>query len=200
MRKVEEEVRKSVGLLAVLMLACVVLWSFPVNAGIPYCWFNKSISEDGLTWLTQPKETDPPVEVYATVGQNEIWQMKITVTPDEDIFDAVVTDRFGAEIEIDLPFPVIITHGTASWDHGPGHGKKSKSGKVFLTWEIGDLTAGTTATLQFTISTGLNGAGKQQYTSCGRYELNSGAVLKFFDTNEKQVSVYTLPIYVIVSG
>ena len=192
--------RKYVGLLAVLMLACVVLSAFPANAGIPHCWFNKWIRPEGCcTWLVQKTAAYPPVEVYATVGQNEIWEMKITVTPDRDIFGAVVTDRFGAEIEIDDPFPVSITQGTAWWDHGPGHGKKSKSGKVFLTWEIGDLTEGTTATLRFTISTGLNGAGKQQYTSCGRYELNSGAVLKFLDSNGKQVSVYTLPIYVIVS-
>lgn len=191
--------RKYVGLFAVLMLACVVLSAVPVHAGIPYCWFNKWIREPDGCWLVQYTAAYPRVVVDATVGEDVHWEMRITVTPDRDIFDAVVTDRFGAEIEIDTPNPLDPSQGTAWWDHGPGRGRK-KSGKVFLTWIIGDLLEGETASLYFEISTGLNGAGKQCYTSCGCYELNSGAVLKFFGSNEKQVSVHTLPIYVHVSA
>ena len=54
-----------------------------------------------------------------------------------------------------------------------------------------------TATLIFEISTDLNPAGKQEYTSPGCYELNSGAVLKF-TYNGKKYSAHTLPITVLV--
>jgi hypothetical protein len=186
-------VRKYVGLFAVLMLACVVLSAFPVHAGVPYCWFNKEI------WACCEWKK-PPYTVSTTVGADPHWQMRITIALPSywggPITDVTVKDRFGAEIEIDsLGAP---THGDAWWDHGPGKGKK-KSGKVFLTWEIDELSPGETAVLEFTISPGLNGAGKQCYTSCGCYELNSGAVLKFM-YGGKQYSVYSGPFYVSVSA
>jgi len=172
-----------------------------VSAGDPYCWFNKFILK-GCDWVAAP------TSVSAAVRTNVVWHMKIEialpggwgdgVTP---ITDIEVKDRFGAEIEIDDPFPVdgYPTQGDAWWDNGPGNGRcRRPSGKVFLYWDVGTLSPGETATLRFTISTGLNGAGKQCYTSCGCYELNSGAVLKFM-YNGRQYSVYSGPITVSVS-
>ena len=104
-----------------------------------------------------------------------------------------ITDRFGAEIEIDPPFPYSITHGTALYT------TKSKSEKVFLTWEIGDLLPGETARLMVLVSTDLNPKGHQEYSEPGIYELNSGATLKFIDpVQDVQLSAYTDSIYVTV--
>jgi len=183
--------KKLLGLLTMLMFACVVLSAFPVSAGIPYCWFNKGISEDGLTWKIAP------TTVTATVGEDVHWTMGIGVdlrwvSVAGAIENVVVTDRFGAELEIDQPFPVKCTHGTVSYY------TEGNSDKVFLTWNIGTLPFGEMAILIFKMSTDLNPAGHQEYTSPGCYELNSGAVLKF-TYNGKQYSAYTLPITVSVT-
>jgi hypothetical protein len=53
-----------------------------------------------------------------------------------------------------------------------------KSNKVHFTWIIGDMEADETRTIFLVIRTDENPAGKQEYTSCGTYELNSGAVVK----------------------
>jgi len=105
----------------------------------------------------------------------------------------VITDRFGAEIEIDPPFPYSITHGTVSYT------TSGKSAKVFLTWNIGNLLPGETARLILLVSTDINPAGKQSYTTPGIYEMNSGATLKFIDPEQNmQLSAVTAPIYVTV--
>ena len=195
MRKVEGKVGRSIRLLTVLALVCVVLSAFPVHAGIPYCWFNKSIStDDGDTWLSQPTLEHDPVILSAMVGEDVYWIMLITIEVPSwwpgPIEDVVVRDRFGAEWEIVSPFNT--THGTVlTYTRG-------RSEKVFLVWEIGTLSPGEDAFLAFIISTDLNPAGKQEYTSPGCYELNSGAVLKFRFGGE-QYSVQTLPMYVTVS-
>ena len=185
--------KKMVGLLTVLILACVVVSAFPVSAGIPFCWFNKWICEDG--WHRAP------TTVTATVGEDVHWTMAISVdlrwvSVAGAIEDVVVTDRFGAEIEIegyDPGEPMPASHGSATYSIN------GNSEKVSLTWDIGTLPFGEMATLIFEISTDLNPAYHQEYTSPGCYDLNSGAVLKF--TYEgKQYSAYTLPITVSVTA
>ena len=117
----------------------------------------------------------------------------ITNTFSYTMTDAKITDRFGAEIEIDEPFPVSITHGTVTYT------TKGKSAKVFLTWEIGDLPPGETARLILLVSTDINPKGIQEYSESGIYELNSGATLKFIDSEQDvQLSAYTDSIYVTV--
>lgn len=104
-----------------------------------------------------------------------------------------ITDRFGSEIEIDDPFPYSSSQGLVIY------GTKGKSEKVFLTWEIGDLCSGETARLIILVSTDLNPAGQQEYSSPGFYELNSGATLKFIDPEQDmQLSAYTDSIFVTV--
>jgi len=176
--------KKLVGLSTILIFTCVILSASPVSAGIPYCWFNKYINC-----------VKAPTQVTTTVGKDASWWIKINVSLPSwwggPIENVVVTDRFGAEIEIDEPFPRTISHGTVYYT------TKGKSEKVFLTWNIGTLNPGETAILRFVISTDKNPAGKQEYTSPGCYELNSGAVLKF-TFEGKQHSAYTLPITVLV--
>jgi hypothetical protein len=65
--------------------------------------------------------------------------------------------------------------------------------KVHFMWTIGGMTAGETATIYLVISTDLNPAGHQEFTSCGTYFLNSGATVKGF-VNGKQVSAEANPI------
>jgi len=185
--------KKLLGLLTVLMLACVVLSAFPVSAGIPFCWFNKWISEDGC-W------NKAPTTVTATLGEDVYWTMAISVdlrwvSVAGAIENVVVTDRFGAEIEIvgyDPGDTMPASHGSATYSIN------GNSDKVFLTWNIGTLPFGEMATLIFEISTDHNPADHQEYTSPGCYELNSGAVLKF-TYGGKRYSAYTLPITVSVT-
>ena len=128
--------------------------------------------------------------------------MRITVELPGDwggpIEGAFVMDRFGAEWEIEPPYDVPGVDMDPYPLRYASYWTKGNSEKVFLCWMIGALNPGETAELVFEISTDLNPAGKQEYTSCGDYELNSGAVLKFmFDG--RQYSVYTESITVIVS-
>lgn len=180
--------KKLVGLITGLTLASVFLSASPASAGIPYCWFNKWIKVD-CNWVMAPTQVTAPLKTDVQ------WALKMTVDLPGDwggpIEDAVVYDRFGAELEIDSPFPVSISHGTVSY------ATKGRSEKVFLTWRIGRLNPGESASLEINISTDRNPAGKQAYTSPGCYELNSGSVLKF-RFEGKQYSVYTLPITVLV--
>ena len=81
-------------------------------------------------------------------------------------------DRFGAELE------VVGWYAEGTYDNDPDFYTKGKSEKVFLYWDIGTHEPGEYATLYLTMATDLNPAGKQEYTSPGTYELNSGAVTK----------------------
>lgn len=168
------------------MVTCVVLSALPVSAGIPYCWFNKWINT-GYGWVKAP------TTVYTTVGADVHWQMAISIAPpgglSGSITDVVVSDRFGAEWEIEEI--TTVSQGTVTtWTKGA-------SEKVFLEWDVGTLDLGEMAYIIIQISTDLNPSGKQEYTSPGCYELNSGAVLKF-TFEGKQYSAYTLPIHVSV--
>jgi len=80
------------------------------------------------------------------------WNLIIEVTNPfgYTMTDVVITDRFGAEIEIDEPFPYSITHGTVSYT------TKGRSQKVFLTWNIGNLLSSETARLILLVSTDIN--------------------------------------------
>jgi hypothetical protein len=137
--------------------------------------------------LTYDEDLDEIIEV----GEEVCWVLTIRVinSLETTITDAVVTDRFSAEIEIDEPFPYSITQGTVEYT------TKGKSEKVFLTWTIGDLDPLAEATLTLLVSTDLTPDGIQEYTEPGIYELNSGAVLKGF-IDSQQISFTTDPIVV----
>lgn len=53
-----------------------------------------------------------------------------------------------------------------------------KSVKAHFQWDIGEMNCGETKTIFVTVSTDVNPAGWQEYTSCGWYYLNSGATVK----------------------
>jgi hypothetical protein len=147
-----------------------------------YCSFNKYAEN------MRDEDGDGIIEV----GENVIWDFRISVYNGlgYTMEDATVWDRFGAEIEVDVN--PTVTHGT--WDIKT----KGKSDKVFLRWDIGDLDSGDSAILTMVISTDINPAGKQEYTSPGCYIMNSGAVLKFINPEGIQISAHTPSISVHV--
>lgn len=127
------------------------------------------------------------------LNTNVQWLIAIEFYTTIPIENVIVTDRLGAELEIDLPFPESITKGTASYTTQGG------SDKVFLTWDVGNVPAETYCALTFWVSTDLNPAGKQEYTSCGCYALNSGATIKYYYMGVKY-SATTDPIFITVTG
>ena len=79
------------------------------------------------------------------------------------------------------------------WINGALEGHLNKSGvefdeftifwtgnsvKVHFMWDVGDMSAGETRMIWLVVSTDTNPAGHQEYTSCGCYQLNSGATVK----------------------
>jgi hypothetical protein len=115
----------------------------------------------------------------------------------DGMYDVVVTDRLGAEIEIDDPkyVPTYISPGTSvTWE---------KKGNYKITWEIGYLGPDEEVKLVLEVSTRCKGK-KQAYTSPDTYEFNSGATLKFDRyfpcTYYVQVSAHTEQLIFDVPG
>jgi len=126
------------------------------------------------------------------LGEKIGWLMEICV---ENTFlftiqDVIVKNNLAAELEVD--------------EHVVETGKvvmktKGKSQKVKLKWTIGDLSPGSVSSLWFYVSTDLNPVSKQEFTSPGCYELNSGSVVKFKDPlTGNQLSAHTGSVYVFV--
>jgi hypothetical protein len=145
-----------------------------------YCGFQK------WAYLESTGDGDLILEV----GEEIVWTLMIWVTNTYDwtMTDVVVTDRLAAEIEIDEV--LLVTHGTFDW---------TTKGNIKMTWDVGDLEPGDTATLILEISTKVF-KGKQKYTSPGWYELNSGATLKFKNPDGIQLSAHTGSIGFDVPG
>ncbi len=101
--------------------------------------------------------------------------------------NVVVTDHFGAELGVTIPSigAPNPTQGNVSLT------TQGKSEKVFLEWTIGTIPAGGTANLILSVLTDVNPGGAQEYTATGVYEFNSGATLKYRDTQGKQKSAST---------
>lgn len=119
-------------------------------------------------------------DMIIEVGEVVVWEMEIYLrnlgqfgTTGLTWTNIVVKDQLAAELEVDLG-TVSYTQGTVDF-----YLKKGKMSKWYFIWEAGDLAPGDSATLTFNVYTGLNPAGKQEYTSNGTRVLNSGAVYKF---------------------
>lgn len=120
--------------------------------------------------LIRTEDGDMRIEV----GENVVWLMHLIASnwrSSGDYTDVMVKDNLGAELEIDSPFN--MTQGDVEVR------LTGKSRKVHLFWHVGTLAPGESAHLFFLVSTDLNPAGKQEYTSPGCYELNSGPTMKY---------------------
>jgi hypothetical protein len=141
-----------------------------------YCNFNKYFD-----FLYDNGDYDGVIEV----GENIVWQFTISLYNDMPwaMEGLSIRDNFGAELELDEePY---VSQGEVDVK------LKGKSQKVTLFWDVGDLAPGETAYLTVQVSTDLNPAGHQEYTSPGTYQLNSGAVLWFDDPTGLQYSAHT---------
>ncbi|GAI40816.1 unnamed protein product, partial [marine sediment metagenome] len=108
------------------------------------------------------------------------------------MYDAVLKDRFGAELDQADPGQYTASQGSVTFEYSTGEMKQLR-----ITWDIGDLPDGTIATLSFDVVTKENPPGKQEYTSPGRKTLNSGAVLKWKDASSHQDNMSTPSCYVM---
>ena len=164
-----------------------------------------------LVFLTQASMTyachkelvairDEDGDGYVEVGEYVEFDMWIGISAwypgDEDWTDIMVYDRIAAELD------VISYEATIGEVIYCEHLGRKRKGATLIIWDVGDLTAvddgGPSAFLYLTLATNLNPAGKQRYTSPGRYELNSGATLKCMidghqyseDMNSLYIDVY----------
>jgi len=113
--------------------------------------------------------TDADGDGQIEVGEVINYRMTLSITNPSGTpwSNTVVTDRFGAELD--------VTGCTQAVDLTT----KGNSDKVFLKWTIGTLAAGDTAVLVCDVVTDLTPGGDQSYTECSNHEFNSGAVAKF---------------------
>ncbi len=122
----------------------------------------------GAALIIDKVKTSGPdiVETHTKNG----WILMITVsnTGDSDALDVVVHDVLPAELEL---VDHSISKGTFSYEQNGG----GKAGSTSLTWSLGNLAPGEICQLELVISTKLNPAGKQEFTSPGTYSLNDGA-------------------------
>jgi len=111
---------------------------------------------------------------------------------DRDEWDPVADINNDGHVDMRDLSVVAKSYGITLWLTG-------RSEKVHLFWYIGDLEPGETARIIILVSTDLNPAGYQEYTTPGIYEMNSGATLKFIDPEQDmQLSAVTDSIYVTV--
>lgn len=110
------------------------------------------------------------VAFQVPVGEVASCRMTITVlnTHPVEIRGVTVSDNFGAEVAVT---GITVSQGNFSTF------LTGASQKVHLDWNVGTVPAGGSAVLECIATTKLNPSGRQEYTSPGVYQLNSGAKL-----------------------
>lgn len=107
----------------------------------------------------------------------EQWTFRITVTSPDIARNLTVRDVIPGEFDIDS---IVPSEGTFTVTQtGAAH---------HITWEV-ELEANGSASLDVTIHTKLNPAGKQEFTSCGEYPLNEGAEIVGYDIRSNGINV-----------
>lgn len=99
------------------------------------------------------------------------------ISPEESMGIAWVRDSFGAELKVKdwaVTCPSGVDPGVVEF-----HTNKGKMEKWFFNWDGFKLGPSQWAELSVVVETGLNPAGKQEYTSCGIHDLNSEGTLKY---------------------
>lgn len=156
------------------------------------------------------EDANVPPGTVGILDLNERWEftMDITVTNDtsENITSVMVKDNFGGDLELvstDIADDAELPDTT--WTPGTSKKKKEnylsdntgnvtvswsgKTQKVHLSWDVGDLEPGDSATLTVVVATDMNTGkndkfpeGHQEYTSGDEHCLNSGATATGFVT------------------
>ena len=157
------------GLLLLQLVPNVSTGLISVTEGLQVC---KKILYSGYTY-TDGTHVDSAPTTDLLLHTRYDWWLKISVYTEVPLKDVRLSDRFGAEFGVEI----------CEWKGGDG-GKppvlsfKGRSKKATLKWEIGDLDEREEAWIILHVWTDKNPAGKQEFTSCGTYEMNSGATVK----------------------
>lgn len=138
--------------------------------------------------LTNNIQVLPDGSFQVPMFQPASWRLTIKVTNNhfQAMKDVRVIDNFGAEFGVE---PAKPSHGNVEI------ALTGNSEKAHLVWVVGDLPAGETAQLYLTVTTDCNPAGRQEFTSPGKYELNPGATL-FCRLNGVKREQSSGPLYV----
>lgn len=170
----------------------------------------EEIADSGIAFPSTP---NPPtvldpfnVPMYTCV----VWMVTLDFinTTDDWIYNVVIKDHFGAELGghplDDMPVDLIIV------SHKTGSAKKELFETQYrITWyvdrDVADPAApvqgiapGQTSQLKILVWTKLNPSGRQEYTSRGYYEFNSGPTAKWEDRYGVQSSAEAPSLYVTV--
>lgn len=166
----------------------------------PYEGFSKVIATS--------TEDDP---YYVPMHKDVHWLLLIEIEniPGDDIItmeDVVVKDNLGGDLEMHWCYSGCEYPGKKllqPLSQTPTAKKKGKTDKLQLSWDLDDLGDDTSEKLYLEISTDKNPGqkkkepGKNEYTSEGDHDLNSGATLKFTDPDTGlQLSAHACPITV----
>lgn len=152
-------------------------WTTTITNKVSIGFFDKEIT----------KTASPVTSNIRTIGENAFevpmgevatWRVRIKVinTGTTEITDTSVHDNFGAEFSVSVDGK---SQGTVDIE------LKGKAKKVQLVWNIGRLAVGASAWLDLIVSTKQNPAGKQEFTSPGDCQMNSGATLKYYRGNKQ---------------
>lgn len=120
------------------------------------------------------------------LGVDCAWILRIEVKSTvSDLNNVLVEETLSADIEVNT---AVASHGTV---HVDPMGSKPDKSSLNITWTINSLTMGQMAYIVLEISTDLNPAGRQEYTSCGCNNLNSGPRLTYYIGTESTRSKYS---------
>lgn len=152
---------------------------------------------DDLTILvyegdTFSKSADGPEEVIVCTNNSWVFTFIVKNNFDYDMLSAMLTDRFGAELDHIADSVMLNLLTECDIYHSKGAMKQ-----VRLEWSLDEIVEGEAFMLQITVYTSLNPADKQEYTAEGYHYLNSGATLKWYDDRGKKHSLTTDPIEVL---
>ena len=132
-----------------------------------------------------------PATVF--VGEEAAWDITITATSDQDVTGVIIKDGMGADLD-----GIVVNAPTQGTAIGEKKGK-GKMGATVVTWGVGDIAAGGSATLMVTVTTGLNPKGKQEFTEPElMHELDGGASAAYMFEGIKYETPETLPLTVDV--
>ena len=196
--------KRNIVLLTLLMLVAVFSFAPVMAKESSYqpveIWKEPYCDDD---WYDVWYSDNPPY----FVGEKYYWWINITVHAYENLSNVIVYDRLGAELMIEgisidtpkeTPYDYNFTYMDYEWngevyinDAPEGNLNKEgvtfdgfhiywtgKSVKAHFQWNAGPIIEGETKTIFVTVSTDTNPADWQEYTSCGWYDLNSGATVK----------------------
>jgi hypothetical protein len=162
----------------------------------PWVFLAEECESEAHIVCKKVKYLDDDRDGVIEVGE-PVWFLEVIQVHNPSATDWTMTrvqDRWGAEIDVDIrplfdnpPAPTTAVLTT-----------RGKSEKEVLFWNIGTLGPAATVNLVMDAFTDLNPAGKQEYTTSGVYEFNSGVVLKFKDANGVQQSFETGSVWVTV--